>query len=221
MRDRELEESSVVARSDRRRFLRLMLQGAPIAVMPAFSYAAPESNSPSFRSVLRDIRSRFNFRYRLSWTTSNVRTGLLDRAQRYNRITVHHAGGTPNYHEREEDIATDLEAIRIYHRDRRFGDIGYHFVVDRVGRVWEARSLYFTGAHVLSENTGNLGVMLLGNFEDQKPTPAQIQSLRGFTELLVDRFSVPRNRIFGHRDLGHTLCPGKNLYGHVRDLKHV
>ena len=210
-----------MARSDRRRFLKGVLQGASLALLPAFSYAASGSDSRSFRSVLRDIRSQFDFRYRLSWTTSNVHAKLLDRAQLYNRMTVHHAGGAPNYHEREDDIAMDLESIRIHHRDRRFGDIGYHFVVDRAGRVWEARSLYFTGAHVLSQNSGNIGVMLLGNFEDQKPTSAQVLALRRFTDLIVDRFSIPRNRVFGHRDLGHTLCPGKNLYGHVRDLKHV
>jgi hypothetical protein len=198
-----------------------MLRGASLAALPAISYGALERNPTSFRSVLRDIRSRFDFRYRLSWTTSNVRAKLLDRARPYHRMTVHHAGGAANYHEQEDDIARDLEAIRIHHRDRRFGDIGYHFVVDRVGRVWEARSLHFTGAHVLSQNSGNIGVMLLGNFEEQNPTSAQILALRGFTDLLVDRFSIPRNRVFGHRDLGHTLCPGKNLYGHVRDLKHV
>jgi hypothetical protein len=105
------------------------------------------------------------------------------------------------------------------HQRRRFGDIGYHFILDRAGRVWEGRSMQFVGAHVSAENEENIGVMMLGNFEDQRPSDRQVDALRALTFALQGRYAVPATRVYGHRDLGHTLCPGHHLYGEVKALK--
>ena len=52
-------------------------------------------------------------------------------------------------------VAMDANNMRDLRR--RFGDIGYHFAIDRNGRVWEARSLAYAGAHVQVVLQGDCG----------------------------------------------------------------
>ena len=129
-------------------------------------------------------------------------------------ITVHHDGldrlceGTA-----PQEMAQRIELYRVGHRARGWGDIGYHFVIDRSGVVWEARSLRWQGAHVKDRNEGNVGVLVMGNFEIQTPTTAQLASLQSHTRALSNYFSVPWTRVFSHREWpgAQTLCPGRKL----------
>jgi len=140
-------------------------------------------------------------------------------ADGFNRITVHHAGNAPCYVRSRGEVARDLEGVLTAHRERHYGDIGYHFVVDYVGCVWEGRSLAYEGAHVLAENEHNIGIMALGNFEKQRPSAEQIASVITLVDLLRHRFRVRHHRLYGHCDLGQSVCPGRNLYPHVVRLR--
>ena len=91
--------------------------------------------------------------------------------------------------------------------------------MDYVGRVWEARSLAYEGAHVAGQNERNLGVMLLGNYEQQAPSVTQITSLEAVVQALRERYGIKRHRVYGHRDLGQSVCLGAHLYPHVEKLK--
>ena len=124
-----------------------------------------------------------------------------------------------NHHLHPKEVAADIENIMAGHRARHFGDIGYHFIVDRAGRVWEGRSLKYTGAHVSAQNDENVGIMLLGNFENQRPSGSQMQGLYGLVHGLRSHFGIPKDFIFGHCDLGKTLCPGRYLYGYVSEMR--
>ena len=57
-----------------------------------------------------------------------------------------------------------------------WSDIGYNFVIDRWGRVWEGRGLFRVGAHTLGHNTGTVGVSFMGNYENIKLNKRQIQA---------------------------------------------
>jgi len=137
----------------------------------------------------------------------------------FDRITVHHAGATPNYHTARSEVLRDMEGVFVTHTRRNYGDIGYHFVIDYTGTVWEGRSLAYEGAHVACQNERNIGVMVLGNFEDQAPSVSQVATVDLLIGLLQQRFRIKPHRIFGHRDLGHSVCPGKQLYTYVRQLR--
>ena len=94
----------------------------------------------------------------------------MDRQQPIRYITVHHDAHYSDITD-YTSVAQRLEAIRRYHREtREWGDIGYHYAVDRAGRVWETRPIDWQGAHVRDHNEGNIGVMALGNFDEQPPT---------------------------------------------------
>ena len=111
-------------------------------------------------------------------------------------------------------IARKLSNIRNGHINRRpeaFADIGYHYIIDPAGRVWEGRPLRYQGAHVEKRNEHNLGIMVMGNFEEQKPTTAQLSTLERFVIDQMRRYQVSAGNLFTHKELGGTLCPGKNL----------
>lgn len=146
-------------------------------------------------------------------------------------ITVHHEGWTPVNFEDKANTIDRLEKIRGAHsRSKRDGgrgwsDIGYHFVIDRAGRIWEARNLKFQGAHVDSCNPNNLGIMCLGNFDEQMPSQAQTDALTKAIKAFKDAFKVQQGHIYTHQEwfrmgLTHsTDCPGRNLQAQMVKIR--
>jgi hypothetical protein len=150
---------------------------------------------------------------RSAWTGKGPIVGKINQMGGINRITVHHEGWTLFWARDRKTTAARLEQIRKVHTDapRGWGDIGYHYVIDRMGRLWQARDVRFQGAHVRANNPHNLGIMLLGNFQQQRPSKEQLDSLAVTLKALRQQYRVPIRRIYTHRELVATDCPGKNL----------
>lgn len=104
-----------------------------------------------------------------------------------------------------------LEIQRKHMRLKGFADIGYQFVIDEIGQIYEGRSLNVRGAHTGGHNTGTVGIVLLGNFEETEPTASQLNSLKTLSNCLIDAYAI--THIAGHRDFQPeaTVCPGENL----------
>ena len=134
---------------------------------------------------------------------------------RVNRITIHHTA-------EHGAVATlpDIEVVRRienYHRNgRKWCAIGYHYLVGKDGRIYEGRPANLQGAHVLSENENNIGISMMGDFDKKMPSARQLAALKAFLEDTRDRFKVGRNRVYGHRDLNRSVCPGDALYAWLR-----
>ncbi|TVQ59146.1 MAG: N-acetylmuramoyl-L-alanine amidase [Phycisphaerales bacterium] len=152
---------------------------------------------------------------RAVWARGEPIPSRMDPMRPIHRITVHHDGMPPVALTSRDDVARRLEQIRASHLQRNFGDIGYHYVIDPMGGVWQGRPLNWQGAHVARQNEGNMGVLCLGNFEQQHPTSAQINSLNAFVVEQMQRHRVPPSAIYTHRELGPSLCPGRNLQAHM------
>ena len=133
------------------------------------------------------------------------------------QITIHHDGMPPFAAIDLAAVKTRIDLIRRAHLNRdggnRWGDIGYHFVVDRAGRAWEARPLTYQGAHVKDHNEGNIGILCLGNYEVQVPTQAQLRKLEQLIMTLRGRYRIAPTAVYTHQELCNncTLCPGRNL----------
>ena len=154
------------------------------------------------------------------WTRFGPIRSKINPMNGVNRITVHHEGYTPVWFTDEQSTKARLEQIRNIHtRDRHWGDIGYHYIIDRAGRVIQGRNIAYQGAHVHNHNPHNVGVMLLGNFEKQSPSHAQLTSLQSTLRDLMARYRVPVRRVYTHRELGPTVCPGRNLQPRVASLR--
>ncbi len=158
-----------------------------------------------------DAAWRRNVMPRSAWAQGEPMASNMDRMTDIRDITVHHDGMDPFHDTDRSSVAAHLEAIRRLHRKKGWGDIGYHFAVDPAGRVWEARPLYYQGAHVKDHNPGNIGIVVLGNYEVQSPTEQQMAALRGLLTSLMNSYNVSVSRVHTHREWAVTACPGDRL----------
>lgn len=154
---------------------------------------------------------------RSSWATGDPIPSRLNPMLPPQKITIHHDGMPPFSGTDVNSVSSRIDLIRRAHlnRDggRRWGDIGYHFVVDRAGKAWEARPLRYQGAHVKDQNEGNIGILCLGNYEEQIPTDAQMRRLEYLVVSLRKQYSISSRQVHTHRELCNncTLCPGRHL----------
>ena len=76
-----------------------------------------------------------------------------------------------------------IRGIYAYHtQSRGWSDVGYNFLVDRFGRIWEGRyggvDRPVVGAHTLGYNEDSFAMSAIGNFETAQPGEAHDQRLR-------------------------------------------
>jgi hypothetical protein len=135
-------------------------------------------------------------------------------------ITVHHSGGGAFSALEERPAALAIKGIQAMHMSvKGWDDIGYHYIVDPAGRVWEGRHLDRIGAHAGSRqlNTGNIGLLLLGNFDLQEPPPQQLARLGILLDKIRHLFAIPAAEVYTHNavrtreGLGPTACPGRHV----------
>lgn len=205
---------------DRRTFLRLGLFGAVAGWLTRPAAAAPAS-SMAPRSVLDLLGSQIGVIRRSAWARAPINLARLHAADPYTRITLHHTGNKPFRATAPHFVAQEISNIQGAHLSQHYGDIAYHLVVDYAGRVWEGRSLAYEGAHTLNANEGNIGVMLLGNFEKQDPSAAQLATQANLVALLRRQYRIRASRVYAHRELSPTVCPGARLYPHVTQLRQA
>ncbi len=158
---------------------------------------------------------------RNTWGATPAVPGKMKAMNGVTRITVHHEGSTPNNDVTPAQVAATLRRIQSQHRKRMgAGDIGYHFIIDRTGTIWQGRDWQYQGAHTSGANANNIGIMLLGNFEVQQPTAAQVAALHSLTASLVRKYGLnPAKDIYGHSDFRNTQCPGKHLKPQVQIMR--
>ncbi|WP_405992894.1 peptidoglycan recognition protein [Streptomyces sp. NBC_00986] len=151
---------------------------------------------------------------------------------------VHHTATGNNY--RCSQAPSVIRGIYRYHvKSSGWRDIGYNFLVDKCGTIYEGRAggvaKAVMGAHTLGFNTDSMGIAVLGTFGSAKPSSAAVTAIARLTAWKLGLYGVnPRgktylksgggnlyrkgknvrlNVISGHRDGFATECPGRQLYG--------
>lgn len=172
-----------------------------------------EDRSTRARRLLDEWRSRSTQGVipRTSWASRGPITSRADRMGSINRITVHHDGMNAFTSRRQADAMARIEAIRNAHVNMNWADIGYHYIIDPAGRVYEGRPLSLQGAHVRDHNERNLGVLVLGNYMDQRPTSDAVRALEAFLAQTMRDHRVSATRVYTHREFAPTACPGDSL----------
>ena len=138
----------------------------------------------------------------------------MDRMTPIRRITIHHDGMSSFTESGVAAASSRLESIRRAHLRRRpqpFGDIGYHYAIDPAGRIWAGRPTSWQGAHVRAQNDGNLGIVVLGNYDQQPVNPAQQAALIAFLESQMRQYGIRGSSIATHQEMAPTACPGRSL----------
>ena len=95
--------------------------------------------------------------------------------------------------------------------------IGYQYFIEKDGTIFRGRLDREEGAHTVGDtahyyNRTSIGICLQGNMEIEEATPAQLKSLKALIDYKKQQYQIDNNRIYGHRELQATLCPGKNLW---------
>ncbi len=149
---------------------------------------------------------------------------------------IHHTVNANDYTRAE--VPGILRSIYAYHvRSRGWSDIGYNYLIDRFGRIWEGRyggiDRPVVGAHTLGYNNDSFGASAIGNYQTARPTQAMLQayatlfawklSLHGVDASSTRQFVTSRDfqAINGHRDAESTLCPGQYLYNKIPTIRRL
>jgi hypothetical protein len=158
-----------------------------------------------------------------AWGAGPVRTNSVNPMLPIRWVTIHHDGMA--YRGRTQSAARGrLRSIQSAHQNNQnWADIGYHFIIDRQGTVWQGRELRYQGAHVGGANEGNVGVMLMGNFQEQQPASAQVASLQRTVQAIQRTFRIPATQVRTHREwpTAATECPGSMLQAQVGQLRRL
>jgi len=138
----------------------------------------------------------------------------------FNKLTLHHAAGWQAW--TMEEGKKQVKAIQEFHQDGRgWSDIGYHFLVDLSGNIYQGRPEIVIGAHVGGANTGNIGVCILGCYHPPETgwpcydtmTKETENALTYLYAWIADTYAIAPQVLLGHRDyFGTTACPGDNVW---------
>jgi N-acetylmuramoyl-L-alanine amidase/Stage II sporulation protein len=171
---------------------------------------------------------------------ANTLVWPIEKSKYVRKIVLHHTAednlkGLPD--------AELLRSIYYYHTVvRGWGDIGYQYIIGQRGQVYEGRAWgdYAVGAHTSWNNSSTVGVSVIGNFEVDSVLREQKAALTLALGGLARKYGIDTNAsimghkackvddlcattdsltlgIVGHRDVGATSCPGKNLYNLLLD----
>jgi N-acetylmuramoyl-L-alanine amidase/Secretion system C-terminal sorting domain len=152
-------------------------------------------------------------------------------------IIVHHAAGS-NTNTNYTDIVRN---IYTFHTGTNgWNDVGYNFLIAQDGTIYEGRDGQnvmdgdnVIGAHFCSQNTGTMGICLLGDYMTAQPTDKSIESLAKLIAWKMKKESLEPlekglhsasgrtlNNISAHRDGScATSCPGDNLYAKLEQIR--
>ncbi|GAA2920209.1 N-acetylmuramoyl-L-alanine amidase [Streptomyces enissocaesilis] len=160
-------------------------------------------------------------------------------------VFVHHTAGSNDYTCAES--ASVIRGLFVYHvKSQGWNDIGYHFLVDKCGTLFEGRAggvdKPVQGAHTYGFNTGTSSVSVLGDYNTATTTPVVRESVAKVAAWKLGLYGhdpsgtvtltagadngkyklgqkVVMNRISGHRDGYPTECPGSNLYADLPAIR--
>ena len=151
------------------------------------------------------------------------------------KIVVHHTVSSNDY--APEKAAGLVRAIYSYHAiTRGWGDIGYNYLVDRYGNIYEGRygGPGVVGGHVYGYNYGSMGISAIGSHGNTStsvpPTNETLTALADLAAWEANRdyihplesapfYDVTTPNLAGHRDYGTTACPGDYLYAELPALR--
>ncbi len=186
---------------------------------------------------------------RAQWgADESLRNGTPSRMATVRAAFVHHTASTNSY--TSIDAAAQMRAIYAYHtQSLGWTDIGYNFLVDKFGRIYEGRigsiTAPISGAHTGGFNTDTIGISGLGNYDEVAAPPAMVTSMGQAAGWVLARYSrdvagtvtltsagggtsrypagqqVTVDVISGHRDVGQTACPGRYLYSALGTIRSV
>ncbi|MDP9402318.1 MAG: peptidoglycan recognition protein [Actinomycetota bacterium] len=222
----ELEARVVAGRARSLRIVALDTKHGPRRLVPAPAPAASASAIGPSRVAQRPVISR------AQWGADESLRAPRQSHAPVTKLIVHHTATTND----DPDPAATIRAIYSFHTQiRGWDDIGYNFLVDAQGRVYEGRFARtyaagenptgedvegnaVVGAHAEGANTGSVGIALLGDFIAASPTPAAFEALESMLAWQVDRHYIDPTGSAPYTKTDGSVVTFPNIAGH-RDTR--
>ncbi|MGW7280911.1 peptidoglycan recognition protein family protein [Streptomyces sp. NPDC054844] len=207
--------------------------------IPALSRAQTQAELATQQQAKPYVGPRPKITTRRGWgANEKLREKKFVYTKKVKAAFVHHSATGNNYSCKQAPAV--IRSIYRYHvNSMGWRDIGYNFLVDKCGKIYEGRaggvSKAVLGAHTLGFNSNSMGIAVLGTYGSKKPSSAAVKAVARLTAWKVGLYGMnPRgktylksgggnlyrkgknvrlNVISGHRDGFATSCPGKKLYG--------
>lgn len=132
---------------------------------------------------------------------------------------VVHCAATP------ADMDIGVKEIRLWHMQKGWSDVGYHYVIRRDGTIEKGRTDTTPGAHAVGYNLHSLGICMVGGLKkgttkaEDNFTPVQYLTLWRLLDELKQTY--PDAEILGHRDLPgvNKACPSFDVRAKLQEHK--
>tara|TARA_R110000868_G_scaffold266297_1_gene525345 strand:- start:51 stop:611 length:561 start_codon:yes stop_codon:yes gene_type:complete len=142
-----------------------------------------------------------------------------------NEVIIHATATRPDWWKGKRTSDKVAEVRRWHMEDRKWSDIGYHYLIDRDGTVARGRPIGRTGAHVQGHNTGSIGISLFGGHGgaatdkfSQHFTVDQEVSLRELLVKLSAQYDI--KKVSGHNQYANKGCPCFNVSEWMARTEH-
>jgi hypothetical protein len=217
-----------------------------VLVDPGADAVGVNARNASFQTAAAAVPSKPSIISRAGWgANESLRRCSPDYSNSMVSAAVHHTASANGY--AAGSVSGIVRGIYAYHTSGRgWCDIGYNFLVDRFGRIFEGRAGGITstvvGAHTGGFNSRTIGVSAIGNYGT---TAAPAVMVKSISQLIAWKFSIHHiragasvtlvsgggeskypagtavrfNTIYAHRDAGLTSCPGQNLYNQLPSVR--
>ena len=162
-----------------------------------------------------------------------------------NKIIIHHTAVDYGANWTINDVKKELQHIYKYHTiNRDFGDIGYNFLIDQMGNIYEWRAgwEWAVWMHASNNNVSSIWIALMWNFQTDTPTIEQMKSLVNLVTAIARYYhidplgythtfstnstkepyvvAVKNPNIMWHKNVKATACPGSNLYKFLPKIRN-
>lgn len=135
-------------------------------------------------------------------------------------LIVHHTGGSDAFPLLDTSNQT-FEIVNDYHRiapnvwlgyySSLGYAIGYHYFIDKRGKVTQGRLDTDEGAHTVGYNKQSIGICLAGNFDVTLPSKEQIDALKTLLVAKSNQYGISIDNIVPHRRFAAKSCYGRLL----------
>ncbi len=169
----------------------------------------PGQREEDVRTVQQAVAPTSMVTTRSQWNATNPGKICGNVVNPY-RMAIHHTASPSS----DGNLYATMRGMQNYHMNNNgWCDIGYHFVVAQSGEILQGRSRSNRpGAHVGGQNSGNVGISMIGNYTSSTPPSIQLDGVATMVRWVHDTHGVAMNRtaVKGHREHAgaSTSCPG-------------
>lgn len=135
-------------------------------------------------------------------------------------VFIHHTAMSPCYS--IQTCSEEMRKIQDLHMiTRGWYDIGYNYLVGEDGRVYEGRGWNREGAHTKGFNRDAVAISVMGDFTSREPNEKALKAVKDLISCAIENNIITENyRLYGHRDVRDTACPGNSFYKLIQTWPH-